>query len=501
MKPNNVNVVWKPLPGSQTIALAATDFMSEILYEGSRGPGKTDCQLMAFRKYVGRGYGSHWRGVIFDRQYKNLDDLISKSVRYFSKFGDGARFLRGRSDLRWMWPTGEELSFRQIQDASDYWNYHGQEYAFIGWNELCKFPTPELYDALMSCNRSSFLPSVHSPNKDAPLPPIPLVIFSTANPYGPGHNWVKRRFIDPAPPGIPVRTETEVFNPRTQKKEVVTKYSVRIFGSYRENIYLDPKYVADLENIREPNKRKAWLEGDWSVTAGGAFDDLWEPTIHIVPRFKVPDSWKLNRAMDWGTSKPFSVGFWAQANGEEALLPDGSIFCPKPGALIRFGEYYGCNPNEDNVGLNLTPTAVAKAIKEIEETFRCQGWIARPVRPGPADNSIYNDDRKDVDSVAQAMSRQGVEWERSNKNPGSRHQGLQLLRDRLEWSLTNSGPGIYFMEHCKYAIQQLPVLPRDPDDMDDVDSDAEDHLYDEVRYRVLDGAATAASNLTIKFPT
>lgn len=197
-------IVWKPLPGSQTLALSCP--CHHILYEGTRGPGKTDAQLMFFRKYVGLGYGRFWRGVIFDREYKNLNDLISKSQRWFHAFGDGAKFLASASEYRWVWPTGEELLFRQIKKRSDYWKYHGQEFPFIGWNELTKYPTPDLYDMMMSCNRSSFVPEEHSPidpktGQRRLLPEIPLVVFSTTNPYGPGHNWVKQRFIDVAEPG------------------------------------------------------------------------------------------------------------------------------------------------------------------------------------------------------------------------------------------------------------------------------------------------------------
>jgi hypothetical protein len=64
-------------------------------------PGKTDCQLTRFASNVGIGYGSYWRGVIFDRKYKNLDDLIIKSKRIFkfNTFGDRCKFLESKGDL------------------------------------------------------------------------------------------------------------------------------------------------------------------------------------------------------------------------------------------------------------------------------------------------------------------------------------------------------------------------------------------------------------------
>lgn len=472
-----------------------------ILYEGSRGPGKTDAQLMFFRKHVGLGYGAHWRGVIFDREYKNLDDLINKSLRWFPQFRDGARFLSSKSDYRWVWPTGEQLMFRQFKKKDDYWGYHGQEYTFLGWNELCKYPTPDAYDTMMSCNRSSFIPEEHSPDLKNPLPKIPLVVFCTANPYGPGHGWVKKRFIDPAPAGVPIERTVEVFNPQTQQREPVTKYQVRLFGSYKENRYLTPEYVAELEGCRDPNKRKAWLFGDWNIVAGGAFDDLWDESIHVVPRFKVPAGWRVDRAHDWGSAKPFSNGWWALANGEEATLPDGRIFCPQRNSLVRLAEWYGSNPAETNVGLNLSARSVAEGVKKIDETLLTHKWIQRIVFPGPADNSIFDDPRKDTDSIALEMSRLGVTWERSNKNPGSRERGMQLIRDRLENALTGEGPALYFMDNCREAIAQLPQLPRDPDNPDDVDSEAEDHLYDELRYRVLKGAEHTSTTIKVKQAT
>lgn len=474
-----------------------------ILYEGTRGPGKTDAQIMFFRKYVGRGYGAFWRGVIFDREYKNLDDLIAKSQRWFPKFQDGAKFLASKSDYRWVWPTGEELLFRQIKRTTDYWNYHGQEFPFIGWNELSKYPTPELYEAMMSCNRSSFLPEEHSPidekGERVLLPPIPLVVFSTTNPYGAGHNWVKSRFIDVAEPGQVVRKEVNVFNPRTQQRETVVKTQVRIFGSYKENRYLSPEYVAELESIKEENKRRAWLWGDWDIVAGGALDDLWGPHL-ILPRFKVPETWRIDRSFDWGSSHPFSVGWWAEANGEEATLPDGSTFCPPPGTLIRIAEWYGAQEIGLNKGLRLSAKEIANGIKERERLLLEQGWIKTRVRAGPADNQISNANEKDVESIKKKMADEGVEWTESDKRPGSRINGLQLIRDRLEASRTMDGPGLFFMDNCRAAIATLPVLPRDPDNEDDVDSEAEDHVYDDVRYRVLAGNNRFATSIKVTLP-
>ena len=51
------------------------------------------------------------------------------------------------------------------------------------------------------------------------------------------------------------------------------------------------------------------------------------------------------------------------------------------------------------------------------------------------------------------------------------------------------------------TIATVPLLPRDPDRPDDVDTEAEDHLYDCVRYRVLAAGNRYASNIKFFFPT
>lgn len=509
-------IVWSPLPGSQAQAVSCP--CHHILYEGTRGPGKTDCQLFAFRKEVGKGYGRFWRGVIFDREYKNLDDLVNKALRWFPQFFDGAVWLKSTKDYKWIWPTGEELLFRVLEHDNDYWKYHGQEFTFIGWNELTKFPTCKLYDDIMSCNRSSFIPAEHTPkNKDGsyatpdgkPLPEIPLVVFSTTNPYGAGHNWVKKRFIDRAKPGQIVRVVTNVFNPRTQKREDITKTQVRIFGSYKENRYLSPVYIAEIEKVKEKNKRRAWLWGDWDIVAGGALDDLWDETIHIIKRFPIPKEWRVDRSFDWGSTKPFSCGWWAEANGEEVVLPNGKTWCPPRGSLIRIHEYYGCDEENigNNEGIKMGAPDVARNIKKREADLLLAKWIVRPPAPGPADNAIRNVVEKDSESIEVKMDREGIRWTSSDKKPGSRKNGLQLMRDRLESSLKfakgeeKPGPGLFFMEHCRATLSTLPVLPRDPNDPDDVDTEAEDHAYDDVRYRVLAGSIRGATNLTVTHPS
>lgn len=500
--------IWEFLPGtSQEFALSTN--ASHILYHGTRGPGKTDCQLMRFAKWVGKGYGSYWRGVIFDRKYKNLDDLIIKSKRIFKKaFGSNCKFLESKGDYKWVWNTGEELLFRQFLKPDDYWNYHGQEFPFIGWNELAKYPSSDPYDSMMSCNRSSWTQDkdgvYDAANDNWNLPPIPLEVFSTTNPYGPGHNWVKSRFIDPVPMGKIYITKSKVFHPALKKEVEIERRQIAIFGSYKENPYLDPAYIAELDAISDPNKRAAWLEGDWDIVAGGALDDVWRKNIHILPRFPIPEYWRVDRSMDWGSTQPNSVGWWCETNGEELILEleDGTEwrFCPPAGSLIQIGEDYRTEKLGSNKGLMESAYTIADRVITVETAFMEEGWIAEQPWPGPADNSIRDVRESDVDTIEKKMASKGVRWIESDKSPGSRKVGLQLIRDRLEAARDGrEDPHLYFMDNCRASISTLPTLPRDDDNMDDVDTDAEDHSYDMVRYRVLKGANRQAKKIKVKW--
>ena len=446
-----LNSVWTAQAGSQELFLRCP--FREVCYSGTRGPGKTDALLMSFAQHCGKGYGMHWRGIIFRKEYKHLDDIITKSKRWFNQIGARyrPRFLSSQGAMKWVWPGGEELLFRTFASPDDYWNYHGHEYPFIGWEELTSWPSIDCYESMMSCNRTS------RPGG------LPLQVRSTTNPYGVGHNWVKAYFIDPAPYGVPI------LNGEGQAR-------VTLFGSVRENKYIDGEYLKTLNAISDPNKRKAWLFGSWDITSGGMFDDLWSRDKHILPTFKVPDGWRVDRSFDWGSSRPFSVGWWAESNGLPAIVGGQERHFTR-GSLIRMAEWYGCT-GKPNEGLKMTATAVAAGILERERAMNIS------VRPGPADSAIYA--VTDDVSIGQNMEKAGVFWTMADKKAGSRKNGWELIRGRLEASANGDDkPGIYVMDNCRDFIRTVPPLPRDSRDPDDIDTEAEDHIADEVRYRCL----------------
>lgn len=428
-----MRVVWAPQPGSQELFLACPIW--ECLFHGCRGGGKTDALLMSFAQYVGRGYGQEWRGVIFRRTFKQLGDVVNKSKKWFPKIFPRAAF--NSSDMTWTFPGGETLLFRYLNNENDYLNYHGHAYPFIAFEELTNWPNSECYTLMMSCNRST-------------TPGIPLLIRATCNPSGPGHNWVKDRF--------------ELHDRPGEVKVMANGTRCAIFSHLRENKILlsaDPNYVEKLkESSNNPARIAAWVDGSWEVTSGGMFDDLWNPNIHIVDPVNINNliesGWRIDRSFDWGSSRPFSVGWHAESPG---------------GEIIRVAEWYGCT-KKPNEGLRMLAADIAKGVLEREAKWGVTG----KVKTGPADTAIWGVENGNC--IAQDFERLGVRWLKADKGPGSRKAGWETIRQRLAdgtYKVTSS---------CKEFIRTVPSLPRDDGDPDDVDSDAEDHIADEVRYRL-----------------
>lgn len=462
---------WQPIPGS-TQELAVDTRADQTLFCGTRGCGKTAAQLMCFRRYVGLGYGAAWCGVIFDVEYRPLENLKAQCRKFFMGLDDGAQ--ENRSEGFWHWPTGERLYLRAAKTVKDAEKYLGHEYTFIGFNELSKWPTSELHDQLLGTQRCA----------EARRLGIHPKVFSTTNPYGPGTVWIKDRYIINRPYGWLFEEDIEV-PVANGKVELVTKSKIALAGSYTENPYYPPEQVATLiEACRHnPHLEAAWLHCDWDAAfTDGALGDLWDISKHVIDDFPIPANWHVNRAFDWGSTAPFSVGWFAESNGEE-VTHNGKTYCYPRGSVIMFDEWYGSAKHGANRGIRLTPAQVAIGIKQREYDMVAKGIISKGhvIYSGPADNQIYDVTRKDIETIGKVMAKFGVHWTRSDKSSGSRRVGLQVIRQYLSNTLTGEGPGLYIQNKCRAAIKLLPPLQRDGED---IATGQEDHIYDMLRYRL-----------------
>lgn len=468
--------VWSPFEGSQTDFLECPVF--EVLFEGERGGGKTDCLIMDFAQHCGVGWGAEWQGILFRQTYKQLSDVVKKTRKWFPQIFPGAQF--NKQDFCWTFPEGEQLFLRHMNDPEDYWNYHGHAYPWIGWEELTNWATSECFKRMISCCRST----VPKEKKDKFGRNMPRKYRATTNPYGPGHNWIKRRYRLPHSRGVIIRDALDAKgNPEPPR--------VAIFSCLRDNPALleaEPDYMQRVAAAaRNAAELAAWQEGSWDVTSGGMFDDLWDEKYHMVEPFEVPASWRIDRSFDWGSSKPFSVGWWAESDGTPYKRKDGKLVPTVRGDLFRIAEWYGCKPEEENQGIHMDPKEVATGIREREMRLAEAKLIRRRVAPGPADTSIWTEDG--TPSHASAMLAKGVSWLRADKGPGSRSQGWVAIRRMLKNAKPQPGgpreePGLFIFSTCQDWLRVVPGLSRDGGNPDDIDTKAEDHAADETRYRI-----------------
>jgi hypothetical protein len=454
--------VWAPLPGSQYLFLECPIF--EALYAGTRGPGKSLTLLMDFAKETGKGYGKAWRGVLFRRQFGDLDDIVRKIEDFFPKMFPEFRFLKSKAEYMAIWPDGEALLLRHLKNEDDYEDYHGHEYPWIGFEELTQWENDKAYKIMFSCCRP-------------PAPGVPCRVRATTNPYGVGHNWVKKRFQLPDQYGKVIRIPGEVER-------------VAIQGKLRENFVLlsaAPMYEMQIEMAaKNPAQARAWIEGDWNVTSGGMIDDIWTNDVHVIPTVPisaVPRGWSISRCYDHGQSHPFAVQWWLESNGEPIELADGTLIGNVRGDRILWAEWYGTT-GEDNEGLRMSASKVGKGIIDREADL----GVRSRVRPGPADTEIWSKDSRGTGLCpADDMEDEGVYWERADKSPGSRKRGWEMFRTFLENALPNSDgtrekPGMFVCDRNRHWLDLVPPMPRDEDDPDDVPKEYEDHEADCSRY-------------------
>lgn len=484
-------VAWSPQPGSQLDFIQCPLF--EVLLHGTRGGGKTDGLLVSFAQYVGKGFGPAWRGILFRKTYPQLADIVAKSEKWFRQIFPSARFNRSR--MEWNFAQGEALLFRHMARREDIHAYQGHEYPWIGFEELTLWPDDECYKPMFACCRSS-------------APDMPRMLRSTTNPYGPGLNWVKDRFLLAGQ-----WADTIYIDDALDFDGNVEPPRCAIHSHIDENIALlkaDPNYKQKIAAAATSKPMaEAWLRGDWDIVAGGMFDDVWSER-NIAPDFHVPHSWRIDRAFDWGSSRPFSVGWYAQSDGTDLTLLDGRVVSTVRGDLFRVREWYGFT-GKANDGLKMLAVDVAKGIIEREVLWGWRQGDSCRVRAGPADSQIYTVENgvciaNDMATKVRVEGTvyQGVNWTKADKRPGSRKLGWEMMRKMISHAQPNpnggprEAPALFVVDgRNPQFLRTVLSLPRDEKDMDDVDSDAEDHIGDEVRYRIRAVGTSIKSKSTV----
>lgn len=422
---------WVPQEGAQTSAIIAA-WCDELFFGGARGGGKSDFLLGDYLQDI--DLGSLWRGIIFRKTYPELEELQQRARELFPPLGAVYKSSKSAeypfADC-WYFPGGATLKMRYLQHERDADNYQGHQYLWIGFDELTNHATPYAYNKLKACLRSGA--------------GIPGRIRSSGNPGGKGHIWVKARFIDIAPP----------YSAYTDPETGLTRMFIP--SKLTDNKYLrdNKQYVALLKSSGSKELVRAWLEGDWDIVAG-AFFDCWDRDKHVIKPFRIPSEWTRFRSFDWGSAKPFSVGWWA--------ISDGGMALPK-NSIVRYREWYGAK--EPNVGLKLTAEAIAQGIVKREK--------GESIAYGVADPACWKEDGGA--SHAERMAKEGAKFRPADN---SRVSGWDEMRQRFIGE--DDAPMIYCFDTCVDSIRTIPLLQHDGHNPEDLDSEMEDHAADDWRY-------------------
>ena len=436
--------IWAPQPRQ---AAFMARFEDEALYGGAAGGGKSDCALAEALRQV---HIPHYRGLLLRKTFPQLTELMDRSTELYPRAFPGAQF--SESKHVWTFPSGAKLYFGSLQYPKDRLNYQGKRYDFIDFDELTQFQWEE-YSYLFSRNR---------PNG----PGTRCYIRAQANPGGIGHAWVKERFITAGPP---MQTIWEPVSIRYPDGTEERRWKSRIFvpSSVFDNKILlenDPDYLTRLASMPE-QERRALLYGDWDSFTGQVFTE-WrnDPAhyadrrgTHVIAPFRIPDEWQIWRSFDWGYSRPFSCGWYALDQDRR---------------LYRIRELYGCT-GTPNTGVRWEPSRVARAILRIEgEDPNLRG---RRIF-GVGDPAIWA--CTGTESIGSLMEREHVYFERGQND---RLDGKMQIHHRLAFD-ENGFPMLYVFSTCRHFIRTIPSLVYDETDTEDVDTNGEDHIYDELRY-------------------
>lgn len=428
----------------------------EILLRGNRGSGKTYTLLWDYAvhwmQYNRRG---KYRGLFCRQTYPQLKDAINKARGVFGQFGAKER----NGGTEWFFPDGSFFFFSHLDKVAD---EQGQEYDWIAVDEAGNFPTPEKVYALKATQRNSCN--------------IPVRFFLSANAGGVGRHWIKADYIDPAP-------DSTVFNKEVRIRDKVFFRRVCSIRMLFDDNYIlkaaQPDYLASVASGLTEYMYRAWVLDDWDCMPGGSFSDLWDSSIHVIRPFRIPGTWYVNRSFDWGSSAPYSVGWWAESDGSDFYDANGEAHPTIRGDLFRIAELYGWN-GQENKGLQETTEDTSEKILKMDRS------LGYHIDDGPADTAIFANNAQK--SIADDYAKCGVVWRKANKGPGARVQAVKLLREYLSGSIDRDDkPGIFIFDHCRQFIRTVPMLRSDETNPEDVDTEQEDHIFDETAYRLLSG--------------
>ena len=440
---------WRPNPGPQAELFKRDEF--EIFYGGARGGGKTDAIIMDHLRGIKH---KNYRGLILRRTFPELREIIDRSIKYFSKIRDtNGKILKPKynsTEHVWAFPSGAKVEFGSMVHEDSKLHYIGREFTKISFDQLEQF-TESQYLYMMGQVRTTCPHVEHL-----------LGMMSTGNPGGPGHSWVKARFIDKKEPYKTYKQEIET------DLGVIAIDSVYIPAKVYDNPILteiNPQYVAVLSSLPKDLKA-AWLDGDWSIFVGQFFGEF-RSDIHAVVPFEIPvEGYEIFGGLDYGEFNQTSFGLYAIGYD---------------GILYRVAEYYSPGGADQHARM------IIQTIKE------CKWTQGRPPRYIFADPTMWTRRKLDIAvSISAYQTLYSYGLTQLVRASNDRIQGWREVKRRLHWEMNDKGnyiiqPTFFYFDGCCPDFERtLPSCVYPPNakekNVEDMDKKGEDHAADEFRY-------------------
>ena len=363
------------------------------------------------------------KALILRRTMPELRELIDKSRELYPKAFPGCKYKE--VEKLWNFPSGAKVEFGFLERDADVYRYQGQAYSWIGFDEITHLPTEFGWNYLASRLRTTD-------------PEISTYMRCTANPGGVGAHWVKKRYVTPYPPNESFKGEDGL-----TRKFIPARLD--------DNPYLaeDGRYEEMLKAL-PPVQRRQLLEGNWDVAEGAAFTEF-DSDSHVVTPFEIPIGWERTKGIDYGYVSE-SACVWGTVD-------------PSDGTLIIYRELYRKGLTGEDLG-HLIAQMEAIDPFSVAGVLDTSAW-ARTGTTGP--------------TVGEALCRIGHKLRRADKN---RIQGKVQIHEYLK--LQQSGrPRLQIFNTCPNLIRELQSIPLDKTNPEDVDTHAQDHAYDALRYLIM----------------
>ena len=421
----------------------------DLFLGGGRGGGKSYTLVLLALRHIEQ-YGDKARILYIRRTYKGLADFELLTRDLFGKvYGTAARY--NGAEHCWRFPNGAYMELGQLESHADYAKYQGRSFTLLMADECGQFPSPDLLDVLRS-------------NLRAPKG-IPVRVVLAANPGGPGHHWIAKRYVFTGTPGRP-------FFETKSKREWI--YAMSTFAG---NAFIDrEQYKEQLESScpHDAELLRAWIDGDWAVNRGAYFASVLDEDRNAVePWSEIPQGWRTYLAHDFGSSAPSVTYLVAESPGDTVA---GRYYTRD--SLVLVDELATAKRDRPNEGLGWTVPILAEEIRAM-----CERWKVKA--RGVADDAIFAKTGSGAGSIADEFMRAQVHFSRARK--ADRIGGWNVMRRLLADAGKPDVPGLYVSRACGYFWETVPYLGRDEKRVEDVDSQGPDHGADACRYACLRG--------------